>query len=120
LRQLGHSSSDGLTKERASALIDELLQAEKASGKTFPCLLPPFDECRHDPCERDYEPVSRNEVRKGARIAEWSDPEKQAKLKTRSTTSVSIRNKSKGGGCVGVLLMVVALATVSLWLANAM
>jgi hypothetical protein len=37
LRALGHKSFDGLTKDRASTLIDELLQAEKASGKTFPC-----------------------------------------------------------------------------------
>jgi hypothetical protein len=37
LRQLGQKSVEGLTKERASSLIDELLQAEKASGKTFPC-----------------------------------------------------------------------------------
>jgi hypothetical protein len=37
LRQLGHTSFDGLTKDRASSLIEQLLQAEKASGKTFPC-----------------------------------------------------------------------------------
>jgi hypothetical protein len=37
LRALGHKSFDGLTKDRASTVIDELLKAEKESGKTFPC-----------------------------------------------------------------------------------
>ena len=37
LRQLGRKSCDGLTKTRASELIDQILQAEKAAGKTFPC-----------------------------------------------------------------------------------
>jgi len=228
LRQLSHKSLDGLTKERASTLIDELLQAEKASGKTFPCpyckkrfgprprrtkkcpscgqtiihlsgkfytedkvdelnqkewlkdshkdnrdnvkddwkeersfrkefdevhtvgyiikvgpacqssqhlhgllvtiedandtpdLLPPFDECGHDTCECDYEPVSPNEVPKGTKIAEWSDPKKQAKLKTRSTSPVSIDRKSKGSGCAGVLLMLVSFATMAWLLTNAM
>lgn len=228
LRQLGHKSFEGLTKERASSLIDELLQAEKASGKTFPCpyckkpfaprprrskkcpscgqtiihlsgkfytadkvdelnqkewlndsrkdnrenvkddwreersfrkefgevhtvgyiirigpactpsmhlngllvtiedandtpeLLPPFDGCRHDTCECEYEPVSPNEVPKGTRIAEWSAPEKLAKLKTRSTSAVSIERKSKGSGCAGVLLMAVLFATGAWLLVNAM
>lgn len=228
LRQLGHSSFDGLTKERASSLIDELLQAEKAAGKTFPCpyckkpfgprprrtkkcpscgqvivhlsgkfytqdkvdelnqkewlndsrkdnrdnvkedwkdersfrkefdevhtvgyiikigpactssqhlngllvtiedandtpeLLPPFDECRHDTCECDYEPVSPNEVPKGTKIAEWSDPAKQAKLKTRSSSPVSIDRRSKRGRCAGVLLMAASLATFAWFVIGAM
>ena len=37
LKQLGHTADDQLTKEQASKLIDQLLAAEKASGKTFPC-----------------------------------------------------------------------------------
>lgn len=228
LRQLGYTSVDGLTKERASTLIDELLQAEKASGKTFPCpycrkpfgprprrtkkcpscgqsiihlsgkfyteekvdelnqkewlqdsrndnrenvkddwreersfrkdfedihtvgylikvgpactaskhldgllvliedaydtpdLLPPFDECRHDTCECDYESVSPNEVPRGTRTAEWADPEKAKKLRTRSTSSISTNRKSSGSGCAGVVLRVICLATVAWWLTNAM
>ncbi len=49
LRQLGHKSFDGLTKERASALIDELLKAEKVSGKIFPC---PYCKKRFGPRPR--------------------------------------------------------------------
>ena len=219
LRQLGHKSFDGLTKERASSLIDELLQAEKASGKTFPCpycrkpfgprprrtkkcpscgqqiihlsgqfctadkadelnqqewledsrkdnrenvkddwreersfrkefgevhtvgymirigpactasmplngllvtiedandtpdLLPPFDCCRHDTCECEYEPVSPSEVPKGTRIAQWVAPEKQARLETQSISAVSTGRQSKGPGCTGVLLMAALFAT---------
>lgn len=219
LRQLGHKGFDGLTKDRASLLIDELLHAEKASGKTFPCpyckkpfgprprrtkkcpscgqtivhlsgkfytedkadvlyqkgwlddsrkdnrnnakndwseersfrkefgevhtvgyiinigpactssahlngllvtledandtpgLLPPFDGCRHDTCGCTYKQVSPNRVPKGTRIAKWTDPEKQAKLKTRTTSPVSMDRSSDSRGCAGVLFMAVLLAT---------
>ena len=37
LRELGHKSFAGLTKDTASTLIDDLLAKEKSSGKTFPC-----------------------------------------------------------------------------------
>jgi hypothetical protein len=227
LRQLGHKSFDSLSKEGASTLIDELLKAEKASGKTFPCpyckkqfgprprrtkkcpscnqtiihlsgkfytedmadelnqkewlnesrkdnrdnvkddwkeersfrkefgevltvgyiikvgpecitsqhlngllvtiedaydspdLLPPFDACRHETCECDYEPVSPNEVPKGTKIAEWSDPEKQAKLKTRLTSLVPTGRSPKRSGCAGVLLVAVLFAFVVSLLTNA-
>lgn len=227
LRQLGHKSVDGLTKTRASKLIDELLQAEKESGKTFPCpycrkpfgprprrtkkcsacggtifhlsgtfyteakvselnqkewekntqktkretvkddwreersyrkefgeahtagyiikvgpactssqhlngllvliedandtpeLLPPFDGCRHDTCECDYVPVSPYEVPEGTKIAEWSDPEKKAKLKTRLTSPVSTQNKPSGSGCAGVLLAACAFVALIGFLMNA-
>lgn len=226
LRQLGHKSFDGLTKERASLLIDELLQAEEATGKTFPCpyckklfgprprrtkkcpscgqtivhlsgkfyttdkagdlyqkqwldesrknnrtttkedwreersirkefgevhtagylitigpnctssihlngllvtledandtpeLLPPFDGCRHDTCECDYESVSPDEVPRGTRIAEWRNPEKQATLTTRSSSPVSIERRSKAG-CAGVLLMSAVFAFGAWLMANA-
>lgn len=213
LRQLGHKGLDGLTKERASQLIDELLQAEKASGKTFPCpycrkqfgprprrtkkcpscgqtivhlsgkfytqaaveevdqkewlkesrndvkedikddwreersfrkefgeihfvgyilkigpqcvssrdlngllvriedaastpgLLPPYDDCRHDTCECDFQPVSPGEVPKGTRVAEWSDPTKQAKLVSNSQSKAQSGQKKKTSGCAGLLLL---------------
>lgn len=74
--------------------------------------------CRHDTCEGEYKPVSPNEVPKGTKTAEWSDPEKQSKLKTRSTSPVSIDRKAKGSGCAGILLL---LTVTALWvLANAM
>lgn len=228
LRALGHKSVDGLTKDGASKLIDELLQAEKESGKTFPCpycrkrfgprprrtkkcpscgktivhlsgrfyteekvdelnqkewlkdtrkdnrdnvkddwreersfrkefgevhtvgyiikvgpactssqhlngllvmiedandtpeLLPPFDECHHDTCECDYDPVSPNEVPKGTKLAEWSDPEKQGKLKTRSSSPVSAQNKGNRSGCAGVLLAAFSFVTLIWLLKNAM
>lgn len=227
LRALGHKSFDGLTKERASTLIRELLKAEKDSGKTFPCpyckgpfgprphrtkkcpscgqtivhlsgkfyteaqadalnqkewikdarkdtrttvkddwreersfrkeygdpntigylikigpdctaskdrdgllvmiedandtpeLLPPYDECRHDTCECDYVPVSPDEVPNDARIAEWSDTEKQEKLKTRSESPLSAENMRKEStGCAGVLLIAVLLTSIAFVLVN--
>ena len=84
-----------------------------------PDLLPPFDECRHDTCECEYEPVSPSEVPKGTKIAEWSDPEKQAKQKTRSTSPVSIDRKAKGSGCAGVLVLTLTVAVLFV-LTNAM
>lgn len=228
LRQLGHKSFDGLTKDLASSLIDQLLKAESASGKTFPCpyckkqfgprprrtkkcpscgqtivhlcgrfytegkvgelnqkewlndsrkdnrdnvkqdwkeersfrkefrevdtvgyiirigpactssqhlngllvtiedandtpdLLPPFDQCRYDTCECNYESVSPSEVPKGTKIAEWNDPVKQAKLKTRSASPASLVRGSKGGGCAGVLLTAASFLTVAWLLINAM
>jgi ribosomal protein L37AE/L43A len=46
LRALGHKDVGKLTKEQASKLIDELLAAEKASGKTFHC---PYCKSRFGP-----------------------------------------------------------------------
>ncbi len=226
LRQLGHKAFDGLTKERASQLIDELLQAEKASGKTFPCpyckkhfgprprrtkkcpscgqtivhlsgkfytqeaveevdqkewlkesrndvkedvkddwreersirkeygevhivgyllnigpqctsshhlngllvkiedaaaapgLLPPYDECRHDTCECDFQSVSPSEVPKGTRVAEWSDPAKQAKLQSVSHSNAQSAQKRKKSGCAGLLLLCFSIACSLLILVN--
>ncbi len=53
-----------------------------------PSLLPPHKTCRHDKCECDYELVTRDEIPRGTKIAEWADPVKQAKLTTRNKYNI--------------------------------
>jgi hypothetical protein len=224
LRQLGHTSLDNLTKERASSLIEELLQAEKASGKTFPCpyckkpfgprpvrtkkcpacqkniihlsgkfytedqvnelnqkdwladsrrdaresikddwkderafrkefgephfvgyiiqigpeckeslhingllvtiedankspeMLPPYDSCRHESCECQYDLVSQSEVPKGTRIAELSGSKPDANTGRLSNSIPRTRQKTKGSGCITVLFvgfLILSLASIA-------
>ena len=74
-----------------------------------PELLPPYDECREESCECEYEPVTPAEVKKlKLRIAEWGDSKAQAKLKTRHESPQSSLVKAKSSGC---LVMVVFAVT---------
>lgn len=63
-------------------------------------LLPPFDECRHDTCECEYEPVSANEVPRKTRIAQFSDPKKQASPNSPATS------RSNNEGCAKKMILV--------------
>lgn len=73
-------------------------------------LLPPYESCRHDTCECEYEPVSAHEVPKGTRVAEFVEPEKQAMLeKSRHVATKRASNKS---GCLGAILGIIAVAAV--------
>ena len=83
-------------------------------------LLPPFDECNYDNCECEYEAVSPAEVPKGAKAAEWNDPEKQAKLKTRKSSPVSVKTTSSGSGCAIVIVACIMLSAVGWLLETAM
>ena len=63
-------------------------------------LLPPYDECRHNTCECDFEPVTAQEVPKKARVAELVNPVRQAKVVRSRTVSAHAKNQS---GCTVVL-----------------
>lgn len=83
-----------------------------------PDLLPPYNECHHDTCKCDFDPIMAGEVPKGTRVAEWEDPGQRAKIATREKRKVSTQ-KGKGGcallvaagvglaGCLGFLLHIV-------------
>jgi hypothetical protein len=74
----------------AAHLNGLLVLAEDA--KANPDLLPPYDECRHDTCECEYELVSAHEVPRGTRVAEIVGQERKRKA-----------------GCLGVLMAAVGL-----------
>ncbi len=73
-----------------------------------PDFLPPYDECRHDSCECEYDSVTAKEVPRKTRIAEWEDPAKRAKLKTRNKSPVSIQKKK--AGCATLVMSACAFA----------
>lgn len=83
----------------ASHLQGLLVTLEDA--KANPDMLPPYDCCRYDTCECDYEPVSADEVPKRTRVAE---------LVQRTP------KQSQKSGCLGLVLFLLLLVTVcALW-----
>lgn len=75
----------------------------------MPDMLPPYEECKHDSCECEFEAVMANEVKRGTRVAEFEDPKVQAKLTTHKTSPVSTQKKS---GCLGVVLSLIVVMVV--------
>lgn len=102
---VGYMVQAGPNCPHAKSMEGLLVLIEDANDT--PDFLPPYDECRHDSCECEYTSVSASEVRRGARIAEWSDPAQRAKLKTRKNSPVSVQQKK--AGCAGALLGVLSL-----------
>jgi len=74
-----------------------------------PDLLPPFENCKHDTCECDYTPARHGEVKGRTKVAQFSDPNIQAKLTTRKTSSVGIEHRKKSSGCASVLIICIVL-----------
>ncbi|MFW6119232.1 MAG: hypothetical protein ACOC7S_02760 [Planctomycetota bacterium] len=83
------------THAKASDGLVVLLEDAQA----HPDMLPPYEECRHDSCECEYELVTRGDVPKGAHVAELVGDE---------TTGGRGREKA---GCAGLLLFAVAFLT---------
>lgn len=76
-------------------------------------LLPPFDECREDTCECEYDPVSAHEVPRKTRIAEFADPQEQAKLKSPATSRTNNEGCAKNLILLGLFAGIVALAIIA-------
>ena len=104
---VGYSITAGPNCPHVKHLQGLLILIEDAYDN--PDLLPPFDECKHDLCECEYTIVMADEVKKGTRIAQFSDKATQAKLTTRKTSSVGILNRKKSSGCASVLLVCIVL-----------
>lgn len=107
---VGYSITPGPEYAHANHFKGLLVLIEDAYDN--PDLLPPFDECKHDSCECEFTPVMEDEVKKGTRIAEFSDPAIQAKLTTRKKSPVSIQSKKKSSGCMSVFVILVACVAI--------
>ena len=73
-------------------------------------LLPPYEECRHDTCECEFDPVSENEIPRGTRIAQFADSKKS------QLDSTKMPKKSKSGCFGSVIMMTLVIVTVCLLL----
>jgi hypothetical protein len=100
---VGYSITAGPQCPHTKRLEGLLVLIEDAYDSTD--LLPPFDSCKHDTCECEFIAVMHGEVKKGTRIAEFSDPSVQAKLTTRKTSPVGIQNRKSKSGCASILLL---------------
>ncbi len=69
-------------------------------AKANPDMLPPYDGCRHDTCECEYEPVSADMVPKRTRVAELVK---------------SAPKQRKKSGCLLALLLLVVVTACTLW-----
>lgn len=110
---VGYSIKAGPNCPHAKHLAGLLVLIEDAYDN--PDLLPPFADCKHDSCECEYIIMMADEVKKGTRIAEFSDKATQAKLTTRKTSPVGIANRKKSAGCAPVLLLLLVLAFSLVW-----
>lgn len=104
---VGYSITAGPECPHAKRLEGLIVLIEDAYDN--PDLLPPFEECKHDLCECEFSAVMHGEVKKGTRVAEFSDPAMQAKLTTRKTSSVGIEKQKKSAGCLSVVIVVLLL-----------
>lgn len=104
---VGYSITAGPNCPHANHLQGLLVLVEDAYDN--PDLLPPFEECRHDHCECEFTTVMADEVKKGTRVAEFSDPTMQAKLTTRKTSAVGIEHRKRSPGCLSVIIVVLLL-----------
>ncbi len=96
---VGYLVKIGPNCPHASHLQGLLVTLEDARAK--PNMLPPYDGCRYDTCQCEYEPVSADEVPKRTRVAEWVE------------SAPKQRQKS---GCLGLVLFVLLIATAcTLW-----
>lgn len=82
---VGYLLKVGRNCPHAAHLNGLLVTLEDA--KANPHLLPPYDQCRHETCECEYEPVSSHELPRATRVAEM--------------VGQQLKHKA---GCLGVLL----------------
>ena len=66
-------------------------------------LLPPYEECRHETRECEFDPVSENEIPRGTRIAQFVDSKK-------SQPASSKTPKKSKRGCFASLMMITFVA----------
>lgn len=73
-------------------------------------LLPPYEECRHDTCECEFDPVSSNEMPRGTRIAQFVDSNATRLPSPKKNT------QSKRGCATSLMALVCVVAVVCTWI----
>ena len=90
---VGYFVTAGCNCPHAKKVEGLLILLEDA--KKHPDMLPPYDECRYNSCECDYDSVGAHEVPKETRVAQLaSDPETGGRAQ-----------KTGGNGCASVILI---------------